>query len=126
MIRNQVSAVHRSRLLTIFTCQAHPAVQRPRLHPPSQPDIEIRRHFENLRWQTNPRVSLPMPVLPHLLEGRPVGLGRLDRLLQLLHQARDLPQFHGWYSPGQGAGVDDSMHIRGAYFYSFYEFRSFE
>ena len=68
-------------------------------------------------WPTNPRVPLSVSVLPHLLEGRPVGLGGLDGLLQLLHQAGDLPQLHGWDSPGQGAGVDDSMQSRGAYFY---------
>ena len=70
-------------------------------------------------WPTNPRVPLSVSVLSHLLEGGPVGLGGLDGLLQLLHQAGDLPQLHGWDSPSQGAGVDDSMQSRGAYFYSF-------
>ena len=70
-------------------------------------------------WPTNPGVPLSVSVLPHLLEGRPVGLGGLDGLLQLLHQAGDLPQLHGWDSPEQGTGVDTSMQSSGAYFYSF-------
>ena len=63
----------------------------------------------------DPRVPLFVTVLPHLLERRPVGLGGLDRLLQLLHQPRDLPQLHGRDSPGKGAGIDDGMHREGGH-----------
>ena len=49
-----------------------------RLFPSS---IVQNNHFPAF---TNPWVPLPVPVLPHLLEWRPVGLRCLDRLLQLL------------------------------------------
>ena len=49
-----------------------------RLFPSS---IVQNNHFPAF---TNPWVPLPVSVLPHLLEWRPVGLRCLDRLLQLL------------------------------------------
>ena len=70
-------------LLVVFTCLEPLVVQRlqPYLCSPIS-NINCTKH--NFPASTNPWVPLPVPVLPHLLEWRPVGLRCLDRLLQLL------------------------------------------
>ena len=77
-------------LLVVFTCLEPPVVQhlQPYLCSPDPTLIVQNNHF---LASTNPWVPLPVSVFPHLLEWRPVGFRRLDRLLQLLIR-QDLDQ----------------------------------